>query len=226
MNEALDIRPLPGKPWKDLLPAALCTGLVFAVLPFIELLQAKPPGEVALYRVESIRLPPQAQVPPPPPPAEASPPDPVEREEVSLFEDALEPLHVEARLDMPPWQPGFTPETGAGYRLEAGPAPRAPETFGLGDLDEIPQVMVRVPPAYPPRARLRGMEGVVVVEFVVRPDGRTDEIRVVEAHPQGWFEDAARRAVQRWTFRPGMRGGQPVPVRLRQQIRFELDTEP
>jgi len=225
MNKPRNIQTLPGGPWRDLLPAVLCTALVFMILPFIELLQSKPPEAVALYRVESILLPPQAQVPPAPPPVEEPPEEPMEREEVSLFEDALDPLRVEARLDMPLWQPGFTPESGLGYRL-ATASPRTPEAYGLGDLDEIPQTLVRVPPLYPPRARLRGMEGFVVVEFVVRPDGRTEDIRVVEAYPEDWFEDAARRAVQRWTFRPGMRDGLPVPVRLRQQIRFELDTVP
>ncbi len=217
------VQPLRGGFWRDLTPALVCTALVFMVLPFIELMQSGAVDEVTLYRVESIRLPPPASPPPPTPPAEEPVDQPVETEEELFFEDAIEPMQIETQLDVPAWQPDFSFDGTVGYRVTTAPVQEMLGVYGLDDLDEAPQPLVRTPPVYPHRARLRGIEGVVMIEFVVRNDGTPGDIRVIEAYPHGWFEDAARRAVQRWRFRPGMRDGAPVPTRLRQQIRFELD---
>jgi len=95
--------------------------------------------------------------------------------------------------------------------------------FELSELDEPPRPLARIHPAYPTQARLRAIEGVVVLQFVVSPDGTTRDIEIVKSEPVDVFDNAAMRAVKRWRFTPGTRGGEPVAVRVRQRVTFKLD---
>jgi protein TonB len=95
--------------------------------------------------------------------------------------------------------------------------------FEIGELDQPPRPLLRLSPSYPPRARMRGLEGTVVVEFVVGRDGAVRDAEVVSAEPPGVFEHAARHAVSRWRFEPGMKSGVAVPARVRQRLAFSLE---
>jgi protein TonB len=76
---------------------------------------------------------------------------------------------------------------------------------------------------YTDDARAAGVEGTVVLDVVVGPDGRTRDIKVVEGLGHGLTE-AAIAALQKCRFSPGERQGQPVAVRLtRFKFRFVLD---
>lgn len=78
------------------------------------------------------------------------------------------------------------------------------------------------PPMYPRDALRRRQEGFVVVEFTINAEGRTENIEVVESEPRGAFDVEARRAVGRWTFKPALQNGQPVPQRIRHTLEFNL----
>lgn len=56
-------------------------------------------------------------------------------------------------------------------------------------------------PVYPPQAREAGTEGYVVVRYDVDREGRVVNARVVDAQPEGIFEDSALQAISRWRFR-------------------------
>jgi protein TonB len=92
---------------------------------------------------------------------------------------------------------------------------------GGSDRDVVP--LVRVDPDYPPRAKQRGIEGYVDVEFTIGPTGAVESPRVIGASPTGIFDDAALRAVRRWRYNPKVENGVAVSrsgVRVR--LRFEL----
>lgn len=72
-----------------------------------------------------------------------------------------------------------------------------------------------VAPRYPARAYQSGQGGSVTVQFTVLPDGRTADIRVLEASPPTVFNAAAIAAVRQWRFRP-LAG----PKRVVQTIQF------
>lgn len=55
-------------------------------------------------------------------------------------------------------------------------------------------------PVYPQTALTRGIEGQVVVEFGLAPDGRVQDLRVISAKPAGVFEQAALQAVRGWLY--------------------------
>lgn len=71
-----------------------------------------------------------------------------------------------------------------------------------------------VPPVYPDRARERGTEGWVDLEYTVTNDGSTRDVIVRAAEPEGTFDNAAVNAVKRWRYEPRV-AEQRVEARLR-----------
>jgi len=86
--------------------------------------------------------------------------------------------------------------------------------------DVIP--LVRIEPRYPRRAMRRKIEGYVVMEFAIRPDGSVENTKVIEAQPAGVFEEAAERAILRWKFKPKLVDGNPVTQIGRQRLEFNF----
>jgi len=66
------------------------------------------------------------------------------------------------------------------------------------------------PPVYPLKALRSGIEGWVVLSFIVKEDGTTDDIVVSNASIENYFEKAAISAVSAWTYEPATRNGEPV----------------
>jgi TonB family protein len=82
-----------------------------------------------------------------------------------------------------------------------------------------------IAPRYPTSAQRKGIEGWVDLEFTIAADGTVKELAVRAAQPNGVFEEAARRAVTQWIYRPVMRNGQAVNQRARLRVRFDLTEE-
>lgn len=67
-------------------------------------------------------------------------------------------------------------------------------------------------PTYPQAALERGVEGSVVLEFGLSPDGSVENVRVIDAKPVGVFDKAATDAFRQWKYR--------VPSQFSEQARF------
>lgn len=92
------------------------------------------------------------------------------------------------------------------------------------DTDVIP--LVRIAPQYPPRALRRGIEGWVLVQFTITETGAVKDPIVIQADPEGLFEDAALEAIARWRYNPKVEGGVAVArvgVQTRITFAFEED---
>jgi protein TonB len=91
-------------------------------------------------------------------------------------------------------------------------------------VDRAPHLLGRaIEPRYPAALREAGVQGRVVVQFVVDTLGRAelDELQVVEsAHPQ--FVEAIRTALGRYRFSPGEAGGRKVRTRVQLPFDFAL----
>jgi protein TonB len=86
-----------------------------------------------------------------------------------------------------------------------------------------PTVVEAVRPTYPPIARARGQEAVVVVQAVIDRRGSVESggLHVLESQPP--FDDAALEAFRQWKFKPGRDdSGEVVRVLVQQPIRFKL----
>ena len=66
------------------------------------------------------------------------------------------------------------------------------------------------PPVYPNKALRHETEGWVVLRFIVKEDGTTDDIVVISSSIENYFEKAAISAVSAWTNEPATRNGEPV----------------
>lgn len=115
--------------------------------------------------------------------------------------------------------------------LETGPMDSGAVYLKLIELDpafseagegaRVPPRPVSVPLAdYPAELAATRQDGQVVVSFTVDTEGKVTDLKVVEAsHPA--FAAAALESIARWRFTPGRRNGKPVPVKMRQPVRFE-----
>jgi TonB family protein len=75
---------------------------------------------------------------------------------------------------------------------------------------------------YTDEAREAGLEGTVILTFVVDERGRVRDIKVLQGLGSGLTE-AAKRAIQACAFSPGERDGKLVPTRVPSfKIRFSL----
>ncbi len=95
--------------------------------------------------------------------------------------------------------------------------------FSPGDLDQPLTVLSRIPPVYPFKAKRRGIEGWVDVEFVVTDQGLVEEIKVIAAQPEKIFNKNVIQCLSAWRFKPGTILGETVRTRARTRIRFELN---
>lgn len=89
-------------------------------------------------------------------------------------------------------------------------------------VDVVPRPVQRAPLEYPARAKSKEIEGYVVLSLLINKSGKIEEARVIEASPQGVFENSALRSIKRWNFEPAYFNGKPVKSWANQTIRFEM----
>jgi protein TonB len=123
----------------------------------------------------------------------------------------------------PPPPPGLTPSKGAitipvnkpGANFGKGIS----NLFNVGDLDQQPVARVRPAPTYPYDMRRAGINGTVVVEFIINTEGDVIQTQIVRSSHRE-FEMPAIQAVSKWKFKPGRKGGRVVNVRASQLLEF------
>ena len=84
--------------------------------------------------------------------------------------------------------------------------------------------IVKVNPVYPRRAQTRGIEGYVLLEFIVTKLGTVQNPVVIEAKPPGIFDRAAMNAALKFKYKPKVVNGEPIDVAgVLHRITFELE---
>jgi protein TonB len=78
------------------------------------------------------------------------------------------------------------------------------------------------PPAYPAEARRSKQEGTVLLEVAVDRRGRAAQVLIKESSGVISLDEAARRAVAGWRFRPARMAGLPIDSIVHVPIRFSL----
>ena len=160
------------------------------------------------------------QKPPPPkePPPKPQPPKKIHR---------LKSKRPKLSLNTPELEFEINPALAAGLSVAPPSRPVKPKVdlnreFEAAEVDREPRLVSRVPPIYPYSARRRGINGEVVVRFLVDASGRVSRLSIVRAQPQGVFERAVEQSVNRWRFKPGLYQGRPVSTWVVLPIRFKL----
>lgn len=86
----------------------------------------------------------------------------------------------------------------------------------------LPVRLRTVSPTYPPLARAAQIEGDVLLQAVVDPDGGVTEVEVSRpVHPL--LDEAASAAVLQYTYSPGRRNGVPDTFRVQVTVSFRLE---
>jgi TonB family protein len=148
----------------------------------------------------------------------------------SVVVDALQRWQYDAPSLVPiafPVSFRFSPDRD-GIELNATPSPFTPAPLwhagavSVGSDGIAPPERVKdVPPVYPLDAQDAKVQGMVIVEIRIEPDGRVGNARVMRSIPQ--LDQAALEAVSQWEFaRPLDREGRPTPVITTVTIRFTL----
>lgn len=112
------------------------------------------------------------------------------------------------------------PAPAAASAPAASAASSAPSAAN-NDAEVIP--LNEVLPVYPNNARRRGIEGYVKLAFTITPDGKVENVRVVESSPKNVFDREARRAAVRWRFAPRSEGGRAVAREAVKTLQFRLE---
>ena len=155
---------------------------------------------------------------------------------VKVIED--QDVQVEERLppeppppdEPPPELPPPSADTDFTMGTEIGHVPE----MGKVDLDGAGGIsrdgeylpIIKVRPIYPRRALQRGLEGFVLLEFVVTETGSVRDPVVLDSQPPGIFDRAATQAALKFKYKPKMVDGKPVAVSgVQNKITFELKEE-
>ncbi|WP_412067149.1 energy transducer TonB [Rubrivirga sp. IMCC43871] len=181
--------------------------------------------------VELEVVPPTTQIAPPPPPPPAPPP-PVEVPDEVTVEDIVDELVFDPLEEVaPPPGPPAPPTPPVIDSTPTLPPPTPPviedvpdEVFTAAEVqpvlvDGIGELQRRV--EYPEFARRAGIEGQVVVQFVVDERGNVVDPVAVRS-PNELLSEAAIKAVRESRFTPGQQRGRLVKVRFSVPVTFRL----
>jgi len=93
--------------------------------------------------------------------------------------------------------------------------------LGTGIVSPVPVFQPR--PNYTSDAMRAKVQGVVLLECVVRPDGTVSDVQVLRSlDPNFGLDQQAIETAKRWRFKPGTRMGEPVPVLITIELTFTL----
>jgi periplasmic protein TonB len=97
------------------------------------------------------------------------------------------------------------------------------EVYQPGNGVTMPVELQKGRPEYTTDAMRARVQGSILVSCVVLTDGVCGDIRVLRSmNPPFGLDEQAIKAAGAWRFRPGMRQGVPVPVRVTMEIAFVL----
>jgi protein TonB len=98
------------------------------------------------------------------------------------------------------------------------PPPAAPVRVG-GNI-KAPTKVKDAKPVYPAIAQSARVQGVVIIEATIGPDGTVRDAKVLRSIPL--LDQAALDAVKQWQYTPTLLNGVPVPVIMTVTVNFTL----
>ena len=87
----------------------------------------------------------------------------------------------------------------------------------------VPEYAINPKPPYPRLAIRRNYEGTVILSVEVLPDGSVREVKLLESSGHTILDRSAVKAVRKWRFKPGTKGGKPVTTRVKIPVVFRLN---
>lgn len=188
--------------------------LIFLMLPVSQLLSLGLQDKEKTADISIIEPPDLFETPPPP--EEEVTEDDIEELEQEQEPPTLEQLEISMNADVSGLAGGdFTVPS---YSLKDEIQEMV---FEMKDLTVRPRAVFQGEPQYPPEMKRNGISGEVRLQFIIRPNGTTSDIKVLSSsHPA--FEEPTIRAVRKWRFEAGEKNGKKVPVYARITIPFNV----
>ena len=100
------------------------------------------------------------------------------------------------------------------------PPPPPPAPVRVGGNIRPPTKTRDIKPVYPAIAQSARVQGVVIIEATIGPNGAVQEAKVLRSIPL--LDQAALDAVRQWQFTPTLLNGVPVPVIMTVTVNFTL----
>jgi protein TonB len=219
------------------LPVSIAIHLVVLVLVIVVPLLTseelpEPTSVVKAFFVEPAAAPPPPPPPPPPAPRAQTQPKPIST-----------PVPTENKFQAPIETPEeVKPEEGIDLGVEGGvpggveggvpggvvggvvgglpDAPPPPQAVRVGGQIKEPKKLKNVPPSYPDIAKQARVQGVVILECTISPQGKVTDVKVLRGIPL--LDSAAIDAVKQWVYSPTLLNGVPVPVIMTVTVNFRL----
>jgi TonB family protein len=117
---------------------------------------------------------------------------------------------------------GVGPGTGSGLGPGSGGGTGG-GVYRPGNGVTLPRVLHEERPQYTSDAMRAKVQGTVLLECVVRPDGSVGDVQVVRSlDPTFGLDQQAVVAARKWRFAPGTRLGEAVPVLITIELTFTL----
>jgi len=207
--------------------------LVVVVVPLITSEELpEPTSAVKAFFVE-----PAAPPPPPPPPPPPAPKAVVQPKAMAT------PVPTETKFTAPVEVPEeIKPEEGIDLGVEGGvpggveggvpggvvggvvgglpDAPPPTQAVRVGGQIKEPKKLKNVNPTYPDIAKQARVQGVVILECTISPQGKVSEVKILRGIPL--LDAAAIEAVKQWVYTPTLLNGVPVPVIMTVTVNFRL----
>ncbi len=123
--------------------------------------------------------------------------------------------------------PAQQPAAAPAPQAEAAPREIPPGVYREQDVATRPEYIGGPKPRYPDSLRTAGVDGRVVIEFIVDTTGHVEpgSVRIVSStRPE--FETPTREAIAGSTFRPGLVQGRAVRVQVTQPVNFQTSRAP
>ncbi len=122
---------------------------------------------------------------------------------------------------MIPIAPGTTGASSLPGPVELPPPPNTDAPPPRADVLTRPVLVKGVDPVYPAPMRALQVAGDVVVQAVIAVDGTVTAATVLRSvHPL--LDEAARRAVLQYRYKPGTRNGVPEPSNVETTVSFRF----
>jgi protein TonB len=209
-----------------ILSAIIVTAMLFLALPILTQIQSKFTRET---RISTVMI--SSRKPPKPPAPDRD--KKIEKREAKKVESQKKRAETaRPRIDLPRVSLSSSLRLGGGiniasisrkdFNISDSAFARA---FKLTEVDQPPRILRSIPPRYPFVARQKGLEGRVVVRFVVDSEGDVLEPEVAEVDPPdiaGVFDEAALQAVIRYKFKAAIKDGEQVDCIVKLPIVFEI----
>jgi periplasmic protein TonB len=199
-----------------------------------------PPRKAELPGKDKITVPVEKPPKLEPPQQVTKEPNPIEQlnipaKELAAAQDSL-PGAIEAPPGPPTLSQGSGSGGGAGTGSGSGIGPGSGSGLGPGSGGgtgggayrpgngvSTPVVLREVKPQYTSDAMRAKVQGSVLLECIVRPDGTVGDVKVARSlDPVFGLDLEAMKAARQWRFRPGMRQGEPVAVLVVIELTFTL----